>query len=81
MATAAKPTKALEVKGILKTGHFKLGMRGGQRGSPAQEVHDGDTVGLNTPLNFSSRFLGVDAPEISFTIRTERTFEGVGNAT
>lgn len=80
MVTATKPTKAIEVNGILKTGHFKLGMRGTQRGSPAQEVHDGDTVGLNTPLNFSSRFLGIDAPEISFTIRTKSTFEGIGNA-
>ena len=79
MATASKPTKAIEVNGIVKKGHFKLGMRGAKRGSPAQEVHDGDTVGLNTPLNFSSRFLGIDAPEISFTIRTKDTFVGIGN--
>lgn len=80
MATASKPTKAIEVNGIFKKGHFKLGMRGAKRGSPAQEVHDGDTVGLNTPLNFSSRFLGVDAPEISFTIRTKDTFVSIGDA-
>jgi len=75
----AKPTKALETNGVVKKGHFKLGLWGAQRGTPAQMVHDGDTVGLNTALNFSSRFLGIDAPEISFTIRTKDTFVGVGN--
>lgn len=80
MATAAKPTKAIEVNGIFKKGHFKLGMWGARRGSPAQVVHDGDTVGLNTPLNFSSRFLGIDAPEISFPIRTKDTFVSIGDA-
>jgi len=65
----AKPTKALETNGVVKKGHFKLGLWGAQRGTPAQMVHDGDTVGLNTALNFSSRFLGIDAPEISFTSR------------
>jgi endonuclease YncB( thermonuclease family) len=80
MADAKKPTKALETNGIVKKGHFKLGMWGAKRGSPAQVVHDGDTVGLNTALDFSSRFLGIDAPEISFTIRTKDIFVGIGNA-
>jgi endonuclease YncB( thermonuclease family) len=75
-----KPTKALEVSGIFKKGHFKFGMRSNAHGSPGQEVHDGDTVGLNTTANFSSRFLGIDAPEISFTIRTESTFVPIGDA-
>lgn len=79
MATAGKPTKAIEINGIVKKGHFKLGMRGTKRGSAAQEVHDGDTVGLSTPLNFSSRLLGVDAPEISFTIRTKDRFVNIGD--
>ena len=74
---ASKPTKALETNGAIKKGHFKLGLWGQGRGTPAQVVHDGDTVGLNTALNFSSRFLGIDAPEISFTIRTKDTFVGV----
>jgi hypothetical protein len=80
MADAAKPTKAFETNGVVKKGHFKLGMWGAKRGTPAQVVHDGDTVGLNTALDFSSRFLGVDAPEISFTIRTRNTFVGIGHA-
>src|SRR5262245_42845469 len=75
----AEPSKALEASGVIKKGHFKLGMWGAVRGTPAQNVHDGDTVGLNTALDFSSRFLGVDAPEISFTIRTKDTFVGIGN--
>lgn len=74
-----KPTKALESNGVVKKGHFKLGHWGVARGTPAQMVHDGDTVGLSTRLNFSSRFLGIDAPEISFTIRTKDTFVSVGN--
>jgi endonuclease YncB( thermonuclease family) len=80
MADAKRPTKALETNGVIKKGHFKLGMWGARRGTPAQMVHDGDTVGLNTALDFSSRFLGIDAPEISFTIRTKDTFVGVGDA-
>lgn len=76
---ADPPTKALETHGVIKKGHFKLALWGDGRGTPAQVVHDGDTVGLNTALNFSSRFLGVDAPEISFTIRTKDTFVSVGH--
>ena len=79
MATASKPTKAFEINGIFKKGHFKLAMWGPKRGTPAQVVHDGDTVGLNTPLNFSSRLLGVDAAEISFPIRTKDTFVRIGD--
>ena len=79
MATIKKPTRALEANGPLKKGHFKLAMWGAKRGTPGQVVHDGDTVGLNTALNFSSRFLGVDTPEISFTIRTKDDFVPVGS--
>ena len=75
----SKPTKAFEVIGPLKIGHFQFAIRNKVHGSPAQEVHDGDTVGLNTALNFSSRFLGIDAPEISFTIRTKNKFVPIGD--
>lgn len=75
-----KPTKALEVKGVLRMGHFKFGMRNNTHGTTKQEVHDGDTVGQNTSLNFSTRFLGIDAPEVSFTIRTANTFVPVGDS-
>src|SRR5262245_58165704 len=76
----AKRTKAIQVNGIFKTGQFQFGMRGAAHGSAGQEVHDGDTVGLSTGLNFSSRFLGVDAPEVSFPIRTKDTFVPIGDA-
>jgi endonuclease YncB( thermonuclease family) len=75
-----KRTKAIEVTGIFKTGRFLFGHYGANQGTVAQEVHDGDTVGLRTPLNFSSRFLGMDAPEISFTIRTKNTFVALSNS-
>jgi endonuclease YncB( thermonuclease family) len=53
-------------------GHFRFGFHGGSYGSVKQIVHDGDTVSLSTPLNFGSRFLGIDTPEVSFNIRDER---------
>src|SRR5215211_2624903 len=77
--TAFKPTKALEVKGVFTMGHFKFGMRNNAHGTLKQEVHDGDTVGQSTALNFSTRFLGIDAPEVSFTIRTANTFVPIGH--
>lgn len=76
---AKKRTKAIQVNGVFKTGQFKLGWWGAKPGSTKQDTHDGDTVSLSTPLNFSSRFLGIDAPEVSFTIRTKSTFVGIGN--
>jgi hypothetical protein len=62
---------AFEVKKTLKWGLFQFGKRAGAIGGASNQVHDGDTVGLSTSLNFSSRFLGVDAPEVSFPIRTD----------
>ncbi|HRH45239.1 MAG TPA: hypothetical protein PKY82_26610 [Pyrinomonadaceae bacterium] len=62
---------ALEDNNNLKMGHFRFGFHGGQAGSVKQIVHDGDTISLSTPLNFSSRFLGIDTPEVSFNIRND----------
>lgn len=63
---------ALEVIGNnIKIGNFQFGFHGPQHGSVKQIVHDGDTVSLNTPLNFSTRFLGIDTPEVSFNIRND----------
>jgi endonuclease YncB( thermonuclease family) len=56
---------------VLKLGHFQFGFRGGAHGSVKEIVHDGDTVSLNTSFNFSSRFLGIDTPEVSFNIRND----------
>ncbi len=62
---------ALEVSNQLKMGHFQFGFHGNTRGSVKQIIHDGDTISLNTKFNFSSRFLGIDTPEVSFNIRND----------
>jgi endonuclease YncB( thermonuclease family) len=49
-------------------GHAKLGRHGEGRGSVTQQVHDGDTANTEAVGNFGVRFLGVDAPEVSFTL-------------
>jgi hypothetical protein len=60
-------------------GHAGLGYRGGVAGSVRQQVHDGDTIVVRAIGNFGVRFLGVDAPEISFTLPGERTFRGLSD--
>ncbi len=63
---------ALDVtKDNFKIGHFQFGFHGQERGSVKQIVHDGDTVSLNTSLNFSTRFFGIDTAEVSFNIRND----------
>ncbi len=52
----------------LKVGLALLGRHGDGRGSPAQQVHDGDTIVVEAAGNLSVRFLGVDTPEVSFTL-------------
>ena len=64
--------KALELtKDNFKIGHFQFGLGATGHESVKQIVHDGDTVSLNTSFNFSSRFLGIDTPEVSFNIRND----------
>jgi endonuclease YncB( thermonuclease family) len=75
----ARRTKAITVADEFKIGQFQFGMSGNTHGSVKQQVHDGDTVGLSTGLNFSTRLLGVDAPEVSFTIRTKDNFIDIGH--
>lgn len=71
--------KVIEQRGILTTAVVALGERGGVTGSVRQQVHDGDTIVVTTSGNFGVRFLGVDAPEISFTLPGERAFTGTGH--
>jgi endonuclease YncB( thermonuclease family) len=52
----------------LVVGHAKLGRHGEGRGSVTQQVHDGDTANTEAVGNVGVRFLGVDAPEVSFTL-------------
>jgi endonuclease YncB( thermonuclease family) len=60
--------KAIEDFGGLIVGHVTLMQWGQGVATPGQAVHDGDTIGSDPKGNLSVRFLGVDAPEISFTI-------------
>jgi hypothetical protein len=60
-------------------GHAGLGYRSGVAGSVRQQVHDGDTIVVRAIGNFGVRFLGVDAPEISFTLPAGRTFIGLSD--
>jgi hypothetical protein len=54
-----------QLRSGLVVAHAMLGRRGQQRGSVAQQVHDGDTVTTEATGNLGVRFLGVDAPEVS----------------
>jgi endonuclease YncB( thermonuclease family) len=66
----AKAIEELQLSGgrTLTVGHFGLGMQGTGVGSVKQQVHDGDTINVRAQGNFGVRFLGVDAPEISFRL-------------
>ncbi len=74
MARAIEQTKSLTV------GHFGLGLQGSTPGSPRQQVHDGDTINVRALGNFGVRFLGIDAPEISFTLPGTETFVPLSDA-
>jgi endonuclease YncB( thermonuclease family) len=70
--------KAIEqLKSGLIIGHAGLGFRGGVPGSVRQQVHDGDTINVRAIGNIGVRFLGVDAPEISFKLPGEEGFTGL----
>jgi len=45
--------------------------------SLAQNVHDGDTVAISPNSYLSTRFLGVDTPEVSFTLLTDGGFPSI----
>jgi endonuclease YncB( thermonuclease family) len=62
----AKAIEALESG--LKIGHAALGARGDVPGSVRQQTYDGDTIIVDPDGNLGLRFLGVDAPEVSFPL-------------
>jgi len=72
--------KAIEQVSGLTVGHAGLGLRGGVAGSVRQQIHDGDTINARAIGNFGIRFLGVDAPEISFTLPDESRFTGLSDS-
>lgn len=62
-------TKAIQqLSSGLTIGRFGLGLRGDVAGSVNQQTHDGDTINVRAMGNFGVRFLGIDAPEISFNL-------------
>jgi hypothetical protein len=66
--------KAIEqLRSGLVVGHARLGRRHGAV-AVDQEVHDGDTINVEALGGFGVRFLGVDAPEISFTLPGSEAF-------
>jgi hypothetical protein len=71
---------AIEELAGRRVGHVGLGSRAGGIGSVKQQVHDGDTITVRALGNFGVRFLGVDAPEISFTLPGEENFTNLDNA-
>jgi len=72
--------KAIEqLKSGLIVGHAGLGFRDGVTGSVRQQIHDGDTINVRALGNFGIRFLGVDAPEISFKLPGKGGFTGLSN--
>jgi len=64
----------------MRVGLSMLGRHGDGRGSPIQQVHDGDTIVVEAAGNLSVRFLGVDTPEVSFTLPGSSQFRSVGGA-
>jgi endonuclease YncB( thermonuclease family) len=63
----------------LKVGRAALGAHGDVAGSIRQQAHDGDTIIVDPDGNLGLRFLGVDAPEVSFTLPGSQTFVSIAN--
>lgn len=64
----------------LKAGYGYLGLFGGKRGTVKQQVHDGDTIIIEAAGNLSVRFLGVDTPEVSYTLPGRSSFDEIDGA-
>jgi hypothetical protein len=58
--------KAIEQRDPLTVGHFGPGLFENVPGKTQRIVHDGDTIITRALGNIDIRFLGIDAPEISF---------------
>jgi len=73
-------SKAIEqLQNGLLVGHAGLGMHGAAVGTVRQVVHDGDTVNTRLIGNLGTRFLGVDAAEISFTLPGKSSFTAISD--
>ncbi|MCP4544570.1 MAG: hypothetical protein GY832_46265 [Chloroflexi bacterium] len=75
------PLKVIEFNNLRKTtaGHVGLSFRrqsGNLRHSSIkQAVYDGDTVTVGAFGNLSTRFIGIDTPEVKFALLESRTIE------
>jgi len=74
----AKAIKTLDSG--LKIGLSQLGLHGDGRGSPVQQVHDGDTIIVEAAGNLSVRFLGIDTPEVSFILPGSNQFRSIAGS-
>jgi len=63
----------------LTYGLFGLGIHGSGTGSVPQKVHDGDTVHVRAIGNLAVRFLGIDTPEVSFTLPGSSQFRSISD--
>ncbi|MEN9557213.1 MAG: hypothetical protein RLZZ232_3499 [Planctomycetota bacterium] len=61
------------------TGFARSGLVDSAPGTPAQTVHDGDTVNVQLDGNLGLRLLGIDTPEISFSLPSGQ-FAGLDDA-
>jgi endonuclease YncB( thermonuclease family) len=66
-----------QTRGGLTYGLFGLGIHSTGAGSVTQQVHDGDTVNVRAIGNLSLRFLGIDTPEVSFTLPNSTQFRSI----
>jgi hypothetical protein len=66
----------------LTIAHAKLAsLANGDRMTVDNAVHDGDTVKVDPDGNISTRFLGIDTPEVSFTLPdAPKTFRPISSA-
>lgn len=64
----------------MRVGVSMLGRHGDGRGSPIQQVHDGDTIVVEAAGNLSVRFVGMDTPEASFTLPGSSRFRRISGA-
>jgi endonuclease YncB( thermonuclease family) len=68
------PLAIEQLRSRMRVGHALLGRHGQGVGSVKQQVHDGDTIHVQAQGNLGVRFLGVDAPEMSFHLPGGTTF-------
>ncbi|RPH65937.1 MAG: hypothetical protein EHM78_24510 [Myxococcaceae bacterium] len=69
-----------QTKDGLTIGHGGFGEHGQGVGSAAQMSHDEDPINTRAIGNIAVRFLGVDTPEVSFTLPGSKAFTGIGSS-